>query len=666
MEALFKKYFWVIKTLGIATACGLAASAVTTQLGARVLFESSDDDGEDTDGDTDGDEDEDDEDGDAKAKRRGFSFDESALVGSNPKAQAKDRVGEQIRKHNIFCPSCAPEVPETPEAGGLDEAGRPTGPLIQPGETRSRLPLRLMATMEALDPEASFATILDTEAGVAGLFGRGDLVRKGVVVMGVDQGLVHLRNNAALEYIELGGDAPPPVARRPSPLPPRRRPPLPRRAARPPVGCLAIMALHTKILLGLLVGGLLGIVANATLGGDHSLVVWINDYPAKLLGQVFLRMLFMVVMPLVFASIALGVTGIGDVRRVGRVGGKTLAYFLVTTVLSTALGLALVYPVEPGTRIPDAVQQQLMATYAGDASAKVEAAGRVEFGIDTFIAIVTRNPIASAADGDLLGLIFFALMFGAALTLIDKERARPMIAVLEALSDVVTTIIDLAMKLAPYGVAGLIFGVTSRFGTELLQPLAIYVGLVLGALFLHVAITMSLIVRFGIGMSPLRFFSLVRASLITAFSTSSSAATLPTNLAVATERLGVPSRVAGFVLPLGATMCMNGTSLFEGITVIFLCQVFDVSLTMSSMLIIMTMSVITAVGAAAVPGGSLPLMVGILAMFGVPGEAIAIVLGIDRVLDMARTTVNVVGDLTAAAFIARSEGAWEPSMAEGG
>jgi len=220
------------------------------------------------------------------------------------------------------------------------------------------------------------------------------------------------------------------------------------------------------------------------------------------------------------------------------------------------------------------------------------------------------------------------------------------------------------MKLAPYGVAGLIFGVTSRFGAVLLQPLSIYMGVVLGALLLHVAITMSLIIRFGIGMSPLRFFSLVRASLVTAFSTSSSSATLPTNLAVATERLRVPSRVAGFVLPLGATMCMNGTSLFEGITVIFLCQVFGVDLTMGQMAVVMTMSVITAVGAAAVPGGSLPLLVGILAMFGVPGEAIAIVLGVDRILDMARTTVNVVGDLTATAFIARSEGLWTPEAAQ--
>lgn len=423
------------------------------------------------------------------------------------------------------------------------------------------------------------------------------------------------------------------------------------------------MALHTKILLGLLVGAVVGTLLNATLGGDHGVVVGLNTYLAGPVGQVFLRLLFMVVMPLVFASIALGVTGIGDVRRVGRIGGKTLAYFVVTTMLSTGLGLLLVYPIRPGSRITTPIRDQLISTYAVDASSKMEAAGGVEFGVDTFVNIVTRNPLKSAVDFDMLGVIFFALMFGAALTMIDEKRAKPMIALLESLNDVVITIVNMAMKLAPYGVAGLIFGVTSRFGAVLLEPLSIYMGVVLGALFLHVAVTMSLIIRFGIGMSPLRFFSLVRASLVTAFSTSSSSATLPTNLAVATERLGVPPRVAGFVLPLGATMCMNGTSLFEGITVIFLCQVFGVDLTLGQMAIVMTMSVITAVGAAAVPGGSLPLLVGILAMFGVPGEAIAIVLGIDRILDMARTTVNVVGDLTASAFIARSEGVWSPDAA---
>jgi len=227
---------------------------------------------------------------------------------------------------------------------------------------------------------------------------------------------------------------------------------------------------------------------------------------------------------------------------------------------------------------------------------------------------------------------------------------------------VVIKIVEMAMRLAPYGVTALIFGVTSRFGFDLLKPLAAYVIVVLGALLLHVVINVSAIIRFVVGMSPVLFFARIRSALVTAFSTSSSSATLPTALATAEQNLGIPAKIAGFVLPLGSTMCMNGTALFEGITVIFLCQVFGIDLSIGQMIVVMVMSVITAVGAAGVPGGSIPLLVGILTMFGVPGEGIALILGVDRILDMSRTTVNVCGDLSATAFVAKSEGVWNASM----
>ena len=422
------------------------------------------------------------------------------------------------------------------------------------------------------------------------------------------------------------------------------------------------MKLHTKILIALVVGATAGILANTQLGGAAPSVVWTNKYLAGPVGQVFLRMLFMIVMPLVFASIALGVAGLGDLRKVGRVGGKAIGYFLATTFLAASFGLVMVNVFKPGEGIPEAVKTQLMATYAQDASAKITAQQTGGFGIETFVNIVTRNPVKSAADGDMLGVIFFGLMFGAALTMLKPEKAKPMLDVLEALNDVVIAIVGMAMKIAPYGVAGLIFGVTSRFGFALLEPLAGYVLVVLGALILHVAINISLILRFVIGLSPLVYFGRIRSALITAFSTSSSSATLPTALKAAEFGLGVPPKIAGFVLPLGSTMCMNGTSIFEGITVIFLCQVFGIDLTLGGMIIVIIMSVITAVGAAGVPGGSIPLMVGILAMMGVPGEGIAIVLGVDRILDMTRTTVNVAGDISATAFVAKSEGLWDASM----
>jgi DAACS family dicarboxylate/amino acid:cation (Na+ or H+) symporter len=421
------------------------------------------------------------------------------------------------------------------------------------------------------------------------------------------------------------------------------------------------MSLPNKILLGLVVGALLGVAANVTLGATHETVVFINTWIAGPLGQIFLRMLFMIVIPLVFASIALGVAGLGDIRKVGTVGSRAIAYFLGTTALAAALGIMMVLVVRPGSDIPPEIVTRLQETYAADASSRVQAAQQGSFGIETLVNIVPRNPVQSAVNMDLLGLIFFGLIFGAALTLVAKEVAQPMLNWLNALEQVVVKIVHMAMILAPYGVTALIFGVTSRFGWALLAPLGVYVGTVLVALVLHVLLTISGILKFVVGISPFTYFRRIRASIITAFSTSSSAATLPTNLAVATQNLGVPPHIAGFVLPIGTTMCMNGTALFEGITVLFLCQVFGVLLSIPQMIAVVAMCVLTAVGAAGVPGGSIPLLVGVLMMFGVPGEGIALVLGIDRILDMSRTTVNVIGDLSATLFVAKTEGVWTPA-----
>jgi DAACS family dicarboxylate/amino acid:cation (Na+ or H+) symporter len=422
------------------------------------------------------------------------------------------------------------------------------------------------------------------------------------------------------------------------------------------------MKLHTKILLGLVIGLVLGISVNLTVGTENPTVEMINDYVAVPVGQVFLRLLFMVVMPLVFASIALGVAGVGDIRKAGRIGGKAIGYFFVTTALACTLGLIVVNLMRPWERIAPETRAELMERFAGDAATRVQTSQQQNFGVDTFINIVPRNPIDAAARTDLLGVIFFGLTFGAALTLIPPAKAKPMIDVLEALNAVVTAIIHFAMLLAPLGVAALIFTVSSRFGFDLMIAVAAFVVTVLVALLAHVTITLSAIIRFLIGMSPLLFYSRIRAALVTAFSTSSSAATLPTAIDVAQEQLGVPPRIAGFVLPIGSTMCMNGTAIFEGTTVIFLAEIFGVDLSLGQMAAVMVMCVITAIGAAGVPGGSIPLLVGVLTMFGVPGEGIAIVLGVDRILDMSRTTVNVCSDLTAASWVARSERMWSPDQ----
>jgi DAACS family dicarboxylate/amino acid:cation (Na+ or H+) symporter len=408
------------------------------------------------------------------------------------------------------------------------------------------------------------------------------------------------------------------------------------------------LKLHNQILLGLLLGLAAGVTAHA-LWPDSETVSWLAHRLLNPLGQVFLRWMKMTVVPLVFASIVLGVAGLGDTKTLGRLGALTLGYFLLSTTLATVLGLALVNLVRPGERLDPGTRTELLAGYAD----RVPSAKAMS--TDWFVAIVPDNPVDAAARMDLLAWIFFALLFGWALTRLSPERAAPMTRVIEALGEVVTRLIDLGMKLAPLGVFALISVKAWEFGWSLLVPLGLYAVVVLAGLLLHAGVVLSLLVRLLGGMSPLRFWSAARASLVTGFSTSSSNATLPTNLAVAERELGIDRRVAGFVLPLGATMNMNGTALYEGVTVLFLAQVFQVELSLGQQVLVVLMAVVTAVGAAGVPGGSLPLLMGVLATFGVPAEGIAIILGIDRLLDMARTTVNVTGDLSAALFVARHE-----------
>ena len=421
------------------------------------------------------------------------------------------------------------------------------------------------------------------------------------------------------------------------------------------VGRRRPLPLHTKIFLGLVGGAVSGISVNVFLGRRPE-VEWIVRTVTEPIGQIFLRMLIMVVVPLVFTSLALGVAGLGDLRKLGRIGVKTLLYFVLVTALAVTIGLILVNVIRPGEGLSEQVKVQLLETYRGQTAETLEQAGRTRFGIQTFVNIVPRNPIAAAVQGDMLGIIFFALMFGVALTFLPASRAQPVMAVLSGIGEAMVVLIDLAMKLAPIGVAALIFSVTARFGFDLLAKLGVYVFTVILGLAIHQFGAYSILVRVFARLNPWQFFSAIRTVMVTAFSTSSSNATLPTTIRVSQENLGIPGEIAGFVLPLGATMNMNGTALFEGVTVLFLAQVFGVELSFSAQLIVIVMSVLTAIGAAGVPGGSLPLLILVLQTVGVPGEGIAIILGVDRLLDMCRTTLNVTGDVTAAAFIARSEG----------
>lgn len=443
------------------------------------------------------------------------------------------------------------------------------------------------------------------------------------------------------------------------PAPPTHRPPAgdpaggdgPRRPPRP---------LHTRILLGLAVGAVAGIGSNVLWSG-HPRLDWVVDNVAQPVGQVFLRMLFMVVVPLIFTSLALGVAGLGDLRRLGRIGGRTLAFFLATTALAAVIGLTVSNVVRPGDAIDPAVREALLVEFGGAASDRLESGGA--FGVQTFVSIVPRNPVDAAARGDMLAVIFFTLLFGVAVTRLRADARSTLMRGLDAAGQAVTEMIGFAMKLAPWGVAGLIFAVTARFGFDVLASLGLYVVAVLAALALHQFGVIALLVRWLTGMRPGEFYRRARTLMVTAFSTSSSNATLPTTIRTAEEGFGVPREVAGFVLPLGATMNMNGTALFEGMTVLFLAQAFGLELSLGSQAVVVAMTVLTAVGAAGVPGGSIPLMAMILTMVGIPAEGIALVLGVDRILDMARTVPNVTGDLLTSLVIARGEGVWPPATA---
>ncbi len=422
------------------------------------------------------------------------------------------------------------------------------------------------------------------------------------------------------------------------------------------------MPLHTRILLGLAAGALAGTVTNLAVKGTawQPTIAELVRLVTEPLGRMWLASLIMVVIPLILSTLSLGVAGLGNLKTLGRIGAVAMASFLGLTALSTTLGLTVMNVFEPGRGLDPAVKTQLMETYKGQTEGAM-GLSQGALSIDLLVKIVPRNPVKAAAEGDMLAVIFFALMVGVALTALPRDKGGPMLAFLESLGHVTVAIIELVMKIAPLGVFCLIYSVTARFGFDLLLSLMRYVLTVVGSLAAFQFLAYPLIVKLVAGRSPLEFLRKIEVVMLTAFSTSSSNATLPTTMRVGREELGLRPEVAGFVLPLGATMNMNGTALFEGATVLFLAQVFGVELSIGQQLVVVMMSVITAIGVAGIPGGSIPLLMMVLGMVGVPMEGIAIILGVDRILDMCRTVLNVTGDLVTATIVQRFEGERVPA-----
>ena len=422
------------------------------------------------------------------------------------------------------------------------------------------------------------------------------------------------------------------------------------------------MPLHTRIVIGLLAGVVAGLAANMLLGGDHPGVAWIVFHLTEPVGTLFLRLMLMIVIPLVFSSLVTGVAGVGDIRQLGRVGVKTFAYTIVLSAISVVIGLVLANTIRPGKRIDAATAQGLSARYS-DAAVRTLGTPAAKESADSPLMTVVRtivpaNPVAAVASEtpNMLYLMFFALMVGIALTLLDAERGAALVRVLQSLYDVTAKIVDLVMKIAPFAVACLIFTNVSRFGLDLLQALGWFIATVLLGLSIHMFGVYSLSVALLSRIRPLEFFRRIRTVMLTAFSTSSSNATLPTALRVSEENLGVPPEINSFVLTVGATANQNGTALYEGVTVLFLAQLAGVELTLGQQLMVVYLAILGGVGTAGVPSGSIPFIVAVLTQIHVNPALIAVILGVDRILDMCRTTLNVTGDLAAATFVARSEG----------
>jgi len=416
---------------------------------------------------------------------------------------------------------------------------------------------------------------------------------------------------------------------------------------------------HSRILWGLGIGVAAGVAANLAFGTAHAGLNWFVANVTDPIGQLFLRLLLLTVIPLVFSSLIIGLAGLGNIRSLGRIGLRSLLYCLVISAISVAIGLFLANTIRPGKRIKPETAAALQKQYGAEAEKRLAEAPKKKepLAIDLVKSFVPSNPIASLASDppNMLHLIFFAVLFGAAILMLPTEKSATLLGALEGLYAASAKVIDLIMRLAPIAIACLLFTNTARFGLDLLQALGWFVATVLVGLALHMFGTYSLAVRLVGGMGALDFFRRIRTVIVTAFSTSSSAATLPTALRAAEENLGIPRQISSFVLTVGATANQNGTALYEGVTVLFLAQLAGVDLTLGQQILVAYLAILGSIGTAGVPSGSIPFIIVVLSSINVNPALIGIILGVDRILDMCRTTLNVAGDLTAALYVARAE-----------
>jgi len=421
-------------------------------------------------------------------------------------------------------------------------------------------------------------------------------------------------------------------------------------------------ALANRILIGLVVGAvaggatlLVGRIYPDALAGMQKVATNVFDP----LGQIFLRTLFFVVIPLVFASLATGVLQLGRLDRLGPLAGRTFSLFFLNMAIGVALGLLMMNIVQPGHHLDPAAKTRLLAEFGGAAQSHVSTrASQPPITPLTIVDMFMPKNLFGAfvgnnrnTLGDVLPLIVFAILVGAVGTQLAEEKRQKLQQALELVTEVMTGIVHFALRLAPYAVPAMIYSIVVKIGVDILVALGVFVLGCAAVLLLHLFGSMSLFLRLWTKRSPKRFFKDIEAVLVTAFSTSSSNATLPAALDCARDTLKVTPSTAGFVLPLGTTMNMSGTALYEGCVVLFVAQVFGVELSLVQQLTLLLLSVLSAVAVAGIPGGSLPLIAGLLISFNIPPEGIGIVIGADRILDMTRTATNVGCDLVTAVIV---------------
>jgi len=429
--------------------------------------------------------------------------------------------------------------------------------------------------------------------------------------------------------------------------------------------------LHWQIILGLILGVIYGTLAAARGWGAFT-----NDWITPF-GTVFMNGLRLIAVPLVLGSLITGVASLSDLKKLSRIGGKTIGIYIGTTVVAVTLGLVIVNVLRPGDRVPDGMRQELAATFSAQVSDREAAATAAqERGpLQLMVDIVPTNVFQSISDNrNMLQVVFLAMLMGIGLIQVPPDKAKPLLGMFEGLTQVIIRLVDLIMKIAPIGVFSLIAStITSVAGddpnqiVQLLSALAFYMVAVILGLLLQTLVVYPILLKLMSPMPWKTFFKGIAPAQLVAFTTSSSGATLPVTMERVEEKLGVSEEVTSFVLPLGATINMDGTALYQAVAAVFIAQTLGMSLSIGAQLTIVLTAVLASIGTAAVPGAGIIMLVIILEAIGVPTAGIALILGVDRILDMMRTVTNVTGDAAVATVVAASENALsipEPDLGE--